>query len=73
MPALYRYVSKFDLCVKTRRGRRHFRTYVLGQLGSLERKSVEPIELEAGVAQRTLQEFLSIAGTRRRWVAAYEP
>jgi len=60
MPALGRFVRKFDSCIKTRPGRKHFRTYVLGQLGPLERKSVEPIALEAGVAPRTLQEFLSI-------------
>ena len=39
------------------------RTYVGGQLGPLVRKSVEPIALAAGVAPRTLQEFLSI----HRW------
>ena len=34
-------------------------TYVEGQLSSLQDKSVEPIALKAGVAPRTLQEFLS--------------
>jgi SRSO17 transposase len=33
--------------------------YVRGQLSDLPEKSVEPIALEAGVAPRTLQEFLS--------------
>ena len=56
---LNRFVSKFDGCIKTKRSRAHLRTYVTGQLGSLERKSVEPIALEAGVPPRTLQQFLS--------------
>ena len=37
----------------------HLPTYVAGQLSSLQDKSVEPIALKAGVAPRTLQEFLS--------------
>jgi len=57
--ALNRFVSKFDHCIKTRASRAHLRTYVTGQLGSLERKSVEPIALDAGVPPRTLQQFLS--------------
>ena len=56
---LNRFVRKFDGCIKTKPSRAHLRTYVNGQLGSLERKSVEPIALEAGVAPRTLQQFLS--------------
>jgi len=39
------------------------RTYLAGQLSGLPRKSVEPMALQAGVAPRTLQEFLSI----HRW------
>jgi len=57
--SLNRFVSKFDGCIKTKPSRAHVRTYVNGQLGSLERKSVEPIALEAGVPPRTLQQFLS--------------
>jgi len=56
---LNRFMGKFDGCIKTRPSRAHLRTYVNGQLGSLERKSVEPIALEAGVPPRTLQQFLS--------------
>ena len=37
----------------------HVGTYVEGQLTELERKNVEQIALNAGVAPRTLQEFLS--------------
>ena len=37
----------------------HIGTYVEGQLSDLERKNVEQIALNAGIAPRTLQEFLS--------------
>ena len=37
-------------------------TYVEGQLTDLERKNVEQMALNAGVAPRTLQEFLSSYG-----------
>src|SRR5258706_12645356 len=62
-PALKRFVSQFDDCIKTAPSREHLRTYLNGQLGPLERKSIEPIVLEAGVHPRNLQEFLSI----HRW------
>ena len=55
---LDRFLTKFDGCIKTAPSRKHFRTYLGGQVGGLPRKSVEPIALEAGVAPRTLQEFL---------------
>ncbi len=61
--SLTRFVRKFDGCIKTKPSRRHLKTYLAGQLGPLERKSVEPIALEARVPPRTLQEFLSI----HRW------
>lgn len=57
------FARRFDDCIKTRPSRKHMRTYLNGQLGSLHRKSIEPIALEAGVPVRTLQEFLSI----HRW------
>jgi len=62
-PALGRYVRRFDDCIKMQATRAHLARYVEGQLGSLPRKSVEPIALEAGVPVRTLQEFLSV----HRW------
>ncbi len=37
----------------------HIGSYVEGQLTDWERKNVEQIALNAGVAPRTLQEFLS--------------
>ncbi|MEE9132515.1 MAG: IS701 family transposase [Gemmatimonadota bacterium] len=58
-PALERFFKRFQPCIKTRPSRRHLRTYVRGQLGPLERKSIEPMALDAHVAPRTLQEFLS--------------
>lgn len=62
-PALKRFVRQFDDCIYTQPTRRHLRTYISGQLGPLERKSIEPIALDAKVRPRTLQEFLSI----HRW------
>ncbi len=57
---LDKYVKEFDDCIKTAPSRKHMRTYVGGQVSDLQRKSVEPIALEAGVPPRTLQEFLEI-------------
>lgn len=57
------FLKQFDNCVKTAPSRGHMRTYVNGQVSNLERKSVEPIALDAGVAPRTLQEFLGL----HRW------
>lgn len=60
---LQRFLRRFDDCIKTRPSRRHLRTYIGGQTSRLERKSIEPMALEADVAPRTLQEFLSF----HRW------
>ena len=38
----------------------HLLAYVVGLIADLKRKSIEPIALAAGVAVRTLQEFLSL-------------
>lgn len=73
---LNRFVRKFDGCIKTKPSRAHLRTYLNGQLGSLERKSIEPIALEAGVPPRTLQQFMSeyewdedaVGRRQRSWV-----
>ena len=56
---LREYLAQFDDCFARRDTRAHFPVYIRGQLSHLERKSVEPIALEAGVPVRTLQEFLS--------------
>ena len=58
-PMLRVYLARFDDCFTRRDTRAHFPVYVRGQLSTLERKSVEPMALEAGVPVRTLQEFLS--------------
>ena len=57
------FLGKFADCIRTRPSRRLLRTYVRGQVSGLERKSVEPMALAAGVAPRTLQEFLGL----HRW------
>src|SRR3974390_260192 len=58
-PMLRAYLARFDDFFARRDTRAHFPTYVRGQLSNLDRKSVEPMALEAGVPVRTLQEFLS--------------
>ena len=60
---LDRFIKKFDDCVNTEPSRRHLRTYINGQVSGLERKSVEPIALQADVPVRSLQEFLGF----HRW------
>jgi len=58
-PKLRKFLSQFDDCFLRKDTRSHLPTYVEGQLSSLQDKSVEPIAFKAGVAPRTLQEFLS--------------
>lgn len=70
-PELAAFVSEFDEFVPHPALRSHLRTYVEGQLGPLERKSIEPMADAAGIPPRTLQEFLSLfhwdeAGVRDR-------
>ena len=59
-PMLTAYLHEFDGCMGRVTNRPHLQTYVSGQLGDLDRKSVEPIADAAGVPPRTLQEFLSM-------------
>jgi SRSO17 transposase len=54
------YLAKFKDCFATECGRAHFQTYIQGQLGPLERKSIEPMADAAGIPPRSLQEFLSL-------------
>ena len=56
---LNRFLDEFDDCFGRSEPRESLRTYVRGQLSKLERKSIEPIALEAGVPPRTLQFFFS--------------
>jgi SRSO17 transposase len=58
-PKLDGFLGRFADCFERKDTRRHLGVYVRGQLSNLPEKSVEPIALEAGVAPRTLQEFLS--------------
>jgi SRSO17 transposase len=57
-PALTAFAEDFRDCFKRSATFEHFQRYVLGLLAALDRKSIEPIALAAGVAVRTLQEFL---------------
>ncbi len=59
LPRLTQYLSQFADCFRRRDTREHLSVYVQGQLSDLREKSVEPIALKAGVAPRTLQEFVA--------------
>jgi len=58
-PALSALLQQFRRCFKREMTFNHWQCYVLGLMADLQRKSIEPIALAAGVAVRTLQEFLS--------------
>jgi SRSO17 transposase len=58
-PKLKKFLCQFRDCFGRKDTREHLSTYVEGQLTKLDRKSVEPIALAAGVAPRTLQQFLN--------------
>jgi FOG: Transposase len=58
-PKLSKFLGRFDDCFSRKDTRAHLPVYVQGQLSELPDKSVEPIAIKAGVAPRTLQEFLS--------------
>ena len=62
-PMLAGFLKRFEDCFARKDTRAHLSVYVKGQLSDLERKSVEPMALAAGVPVRTLQEFLS----QHRW------
>jgi SRSO17 transposase len=62
-PKLAKFLDEFHDCFDRKDTRAHLGVYVRGQLSDLPEKSVEPIALEADVAPRTLQEFLS----QHRW------
>ncbi len=53
------FLKQFDGCFSRTEPRNSLQIYVQGQLSNLERKSIEPIALAAGVPPRTLQFFLS--------------
>ena len=58
-PRLDEYLARFNDCFGRCDTRQHFPVYVKGQLSDLRQKSVEPVALKAGVAPRTLQQFLA--------------
>ena len=57
-PKLGIFLKRFSLSVSDDVAA-HVRTYIEGQLTELGRKNVEQIALNAGIAPRTLQEFLA--------------
>jgi SRSO17 transposase len=57
-PAMAAFAGDFRDCFKREATFEHFQRYLLGLQTDLDRKSIEPIALAAGVAVRTLQEFL---------------
>jgi len=58
-PALAGFLEDFRRFFKRQTSFQHWQRYLLGLMADLKRKSVEPIALAAGVAVRTLQEFLA--------------
>ncbi|MGC8552776.1 MAG: transposase, partial [Phycisphaerae bacterium] len=59
VPALEGYIKGYSPCFKRESTFWHFRSYLLGLMADLDRKSIEPIALATGTAVRTLQEFLA--------------
>jgi SRSO17 transposase len=57
-PAMAAFAHLFRDCFARQPTFEHFQRYLLGLLTELDRKSIEPIALAAGVAVRTMQEFL---------------
>jgi SRSO17 transposase len=58
-PALGVFLEDFRHCFVRNPTFEHLKQYVSGLITDVDRKSIEPIALGAGVAPRTLQEFLS--------------
>jgi SRSO17 transposase len=58
-PALTALIRRFRPYFNRQATFEHFQRYLLGLLADLKRKSIEPIALSAGVAVRSLQEFLA--------------
>ena len=56
---LKKFLSQFDDCFGRSESRSNLETIVRGQLSKLERKSLEPVALAAGVPPRTLQDFMA--------------
>lgn len=56
---LDRFLRQFSDCFARSEGREHLQRYVRGQLSNVRRKCVEPLADAAGIAPRTLQDFLA--------------
>ena len=56
---LGKFLKQFDDCFYRSQPREHLKSYVRGQVSSLDRKSAEPIALLTKTPPRTLQRFLS--------------
>ena len=69
-PALAAFLASFRGCFKRAATFGHLQCYLLGLMTELPRKSIEPIALAAGVAVRTLQEFLQFFAWDERRVSA---
>jgi len=53
------FLVEFSECFASDPSRKHMARYVRGQLGQLQRKSMEPMAIREGIEPRTLQQFLS--------------
>jgi SRSO17 transposase len=58
-PALAKLLGQFRHCFARNKTFGYLEKYIQGLLSDVKRKSIEPIALAAGVAVRTLQEFLA--------------
>jgi len=74
---LREFLRPFDDCFRRSEPREHLWTYVGGQVSRLQRKSIEPMALQAGTPPRTLQYFLSSVPwdgprmrDRQQWIVA---
>lgn len=58
-PAFERFRTRYEVFLRDPRQRKHLRPYLLGLLGPLENKLIEPIALEQEVDVRLLQRFIA--------------
>ncbi|MGE0538478.1 MAG: transposase [Pirellulales bacterium] len=63
-PKLLSYLQEYRDCFGRSDTRGHLKTYVEGQLSKLDRKSVEPIALAAGVLRPHGDSFVGVSARR---------